>query len=118
VCWKQGFEFQFVPGSFINGLLPSQNDAFKVRPFLCSQMDQHSDDDEWTKLSRCFTAKLFYRSRNSFAFLIPGNPFHTSLIHNKVIPKNLKGKSKSSQEWLTRHMNDPYVHKAQKLNLR
>lgn len=34
---------------------------------------------------------------------------HTSCAVFKVVPKNLKGKSKSSQDWLTRQLNDPYV---------
>lgn len=34
---------------------------------------------------------------------------HTSCAACKVVPKNLKGKSKSSQDWLTRQLNDPYV---------
>lgn len=34
------------------------------------------------------------------------------------IPSNLKGKKKSSQEWLTRQLNDPYVEKAKMLNYR
>ena len=36
----------------------------------------------------------------------------------KQIPNNLKGKSKSSQEWLTRQMADPYVEKAKMMNYR
>ncbi|RXG68063.1 rRNA methyltransferase 2, mitochondrial [Armadillidium vulgare] len=36
----------------------------------------------------------------------------TSQISYKVIPKNLKKFSKSSQDWLTRHLNDPYVKRA------
>ncbi|XP_053670262.1 rRNA methyltransferase 2, mitochondrial [Anopheles nili] len=36
----------------------------------------------------------------------------------KVIPNNLKGKSKSSQEWLTRQLRDPYVEKAKMMNYR
>ncbi|KAK7080168.1 rRNA methyltransferase 2, mitochondrial [Halocaridina rubra] len=35
--------------------------------------------------------------------------FHTSTVLHKIIPKSLKGKSKSSQDWLTRQLNDPYV---------
>ncbi len=42
----------------------------------------------------------------------------TSSIKQKIIPKNLKGKSKSSQEWLLRQLNDPYVKKAQEMNYR
>lgn len=36
----------------------------------------------------------------------------------KVIPKNLKGKSVSSQLWLQRQLSDPYVEKARMLNYR
>lgn len=36
----------------------------------------------------------------------------------KQIPNNLKGKSKSSQEWLIRQMADPYVEKAKMMNYR
>uniref|UniRef100_A0A0K8VUB2 rRNA methyltransferase 2, mitochondrial n=1 Tax=Bactrocera latifrons TaxID=174628 RepID=A0A0K8VUB2_BACLA len=36
----------------------------------------------------------------------------------KQIPRNLKGRSKSSQEWLTRQLADPYVEKAKMMNLR
>ncbi|XP_068219127.1 rRNA methyltransferase 2, mitochondrial-like [Palaemon carinicauda] len=35
--------------------------------------------------------------------------FHTSSALSKIVPKSLKGKSKSSQDWLTRQLNDPYV---------
>ena len=35
--------------------------------------------------------------------------FCTSCAVWKTVPKNLKGKSKSSQDWLTRQLNDPYV---------
>ncbi|KAK4313426.1 hypothetical protein Pmani_015235 [Petrolisthes manimaculis] len=33
----------------------------------------------------------------------------TSGIRWKMVPRNLKGRSKSSQDWLTRQLNDPYV---------
>ncbi|XP_055642425.1 rRNA methyltransferase 2, mitochondrial [Toxorhynchites rutilus septentrionalis] len=36
----------------------------------------------------------------------------------KVIPNDLKGRKKSSQEWLTRQLNDPYVEKAKMMNYR
>ena len=36
----------------------------------------------------------------------------------KTIPDNLKGKSTSSQLWLTRQLNDPYVRKARYENYR
>lgn len=31
-------------------------------------------------------------------------------------PTNLKGKSKSSQEWITRQLTDPYIEKAKVRN--
>ncbi|GFX77008.1 rRNA methyltransferase 2, mitochondrial [Trichonephila clavipes] len=34
-----------------------------------------------------------------------------SSLSNKIVPSNLKGKSKSSQEWLERQLNDEYVKK-------
>jgi hypothetical protein len=36
----------------------------------------------------------------------------------KEVPRDLKGRSKSSQEWLTRQLTDPYVEKARRLNYR
>ncbi|KAI8124611.1 putative ribosomal RNA methyltransferase CG11447 [Lucilia cuprina] len=39
-------------------------------------------------------------------------------LRAKQIPNNLKGKSKSSQEWLTRQLADPYVEKAKMMNYR
>ncbi|KFB35413.1 AGAP004177-PA-like protein [Anopheles sinensis] len=36
----------------------------------------------------------------------------------KVVPSNLKGRSKSSQEWLTRQLSDPYVERAKMMNYR
>ncbi|XP_052869259.1 rRNA methyltransferase 2, mitochondrial [Anopheles cruzii] len=36
----------------------------------------------------------------------------------KVVPSNLKGKSKSSQEWLTRQLRDPFVERAKMMNYR
>lgn len=44
--------------------------------------------------------------------------FSTQNYLAKQIPRNLKGKSKSSQEWLTRQLADPYVEKAKMMNLR
>ncbi|XP_011185647.1 rRNA methyltransferase 2, mitochondrial [Zeugodacus cucurbitae] len=44
--------------------------------------------------------------------------FNTQNVLAKQIPRNLKGKSKSSQEWLTRQLADPYVEKAKMMNLR
>lgn len=32
------------------------------------------------------------------------------------VPNNLKGKSKSSQEWITRQLADPYVERAKVRN--
>lgn len=39
-------------------------------------------------------------------------------VLKKVVPNNLKGKSVSSQHWLTRHLTDPYVEKAKSMNYR
>lgn len=39
-------------------------------------------------------------------------------LHKKIIPSQLKGKSVSSQQWLTRQLNDPYVEKAKLMNYR
>ncbi|KAJ4443252.1 rRNA methyltransferase 2, mitochondrial [Periplaneta americana] len=44
--------------------------------------------------------------------------FSTSNHLHKEIPRNLKGRSKSSQEWLTRQLADPYVEKAKLSNYR
>ncbi|XP_053695964.1 rRNA methyltransferase 2, mitochondrial [Sabethes cyaneus] len=44
---------------------------------------------------------------------------HTSIKSlGKIVPSNLKGKKKSSQEWLTRQLNDPFVERAKMLNYR
>lgn len=37
---------------------------------------------------------------------------HLTLVNNKLIPSNLKGKSSSSIKWLTRQLNDPFVKRA------
>lgn len=42
----------------------------------------------------------------------------TSYHLYKQVPKDLKGRSKSSQEWLTRQLSDPYLEKAKMLNYR
>jgi hypothetical protein len=42
----------------------------------------------------------------------------TSYQLSKQLPKDLKGRSKSSQEWLIRQLADPYVEKARMLNYR
>lgn len=52
------------------------------------------------------------------------NPIRVNHFHRlcsklqKEIPQNLKGKSKSSQDWLTRHINDPFVKKSRFDNYR
>ncbi|XP_055543494.1 rRNA methyltransferase 2, mitochondrial [Wyeomyia smithii] len=44
---------------------------------------------------------------------------HTSIRSlGKLVPTNLKGKKKSSQEWLTRQLNDPFVERAKMMNYR
>nr|CAD7420998.1 unnamed protein product [Timema poppensis] len=42
----------------------------------------------------------------------------TSAKAEKQVPTNLKGRSKSSQEWLSRQLADPYVEKARMSNYR
>lgn len=45
--------------------------------------------------------------------------FHTCIINlNNKIPTKLKGKNPSSQRWLTRQLQDPYVEKAKQENYR
>ncbi|KAK9754714.1 FtsJ-like methyltransferase [Popillia japonica] len=44
--------------------------------------------------------------------------FCTSSIFFKKVPSNLKGRSVSSQQWLTRQLNDPYVEKAKFMSYR
>ncbi|XP_044739272.1 rRNA methyltransferase 2, mitochondrial [Chrysoperla carnea] len=45
--------------------------------------------------------------------------FSTGLkLYEKIVPTNLKGKKVSSQQWLTRQLNDPYVEKAKMMNYR
>ena len=43
---------------------------------------------------------------------------HTCSALLKERPTNLKGKSHSSQLWLTRQLKDPYIEKAKKENYR
>ncbi|KAL3211200.1 hypothetical protein MRX96_000879 [Rhipicephalus microplus] len=43
---------------------------------------------------------------------------HASAAQLKVQPHNLKGKSKASQDWLTRQLNDPYVKQSRYDNYR
>ncbi|GLV34573.1 Mitochondrial rRNA methyltransferase 2 [Carabus blaptoides fortunei] len=42
----------------------------------------------------------------------------SSVCSKKATVNNLKGKSVSSQHWLTRHLKDPYVEKAKMMNYR
>lgn len=44
--------------------------------------------------------------------------FHATATRCKVVPHSLKGRSSSSQQWLTRQLNDPYVRKARYANYR
>lgn len=45
--------------------------------------------------------------------------FHTHILRlARVVPNNLKGRSKSSQEWLQRQLTDPFVEKAKMQNYR
>ncbi|XP_067130958.1 rRNA methyltransferase 2, mitochondrial [Centruroides vittatus] len=54
---------------------------------------------------------LQYRFFYQFIKLSKRN-FNLTSLSFKIIPDNLKGKSKSSQEWLTRQLNDVYVKKS------
>ncbi|CAH1389962.1 unnamed protein product [Nezara viridula] len=51
-------------------------------------------------------------------FKLPVRSFYNSTKLHKKIPINLKGKSKSSQEWLIRQLKDPYVENARIKNYR
>ncbi|XP_064089913.1 rRNA methyltransferase 2, mitochondrial-like [Macrobrachium nipponense] len=55
--------------------------------------------------------------RSSLKSLIYAS-LHTSSTFRKIVPKSLKGRSKSSQDWLTRQLNDPYVKLARYENYR
>uniref|UniRef100_A0A0P4W9P7 rRNA methyltransferase 2, mitochondrial n=1 Tax=Scylla olivacea TaxID=85551 RepID=A0A0P4W9P7_SCYOL len=44
--------------------------------------------------------------------------FCTSCAAYKTVPKNLRGRSKSSQDWLMRQLNDPYVKLAKQYQYR
>lgn len=44
--------------------------------------------------------------------------FRSSSIAYKIIPNNLKGKSKTAQDWLTRQLNDVYIKKSRYENYR
>ncbi|KAK7789512.1 hypothetical protein R5R35_002834 [Gryllus longicercus] len=59
----------------------------------------------------------FARTASLFQCKVP-KYFCTCSTLRKEVPKNLKGKSKSSQEWLIRQMKDPYVEKARMSNYR
>lgn len=53
------------------------------------------------------------------SFHIQISRFHSQISNlAKTVPSKLKGKSKSSQEWLSRQLVDPYVQKAKILNYR
>ncbi|CAL8122486.1 unnamed protein product [Orchesella dallaii] len=60
---------------------------------------------------------LFRIGRNS-SIVTNHRCIHSSCSAFKIIPNNLTGKSKSSQEWLSRQLNDPYVKKAHEMNYR
>ncbi|KAF3429500.1 hypothetical protein E2986_05396 [Frieseomelitta varia] len=46
------------------------------------------------------------------------NNLHTCAVLFREVPRNLKGKKHSSQLWLTRQLQDPYVEKAKRENYR
>ncbi|XP_055931026.1 rRNA methyltransferase 2, mitochondrial-like [Argiope bruennichi] len=47
-----------------------------------------------------------------YMFYVHARNISLSNISHKTVPTNLKGKSKSSQEWLTRQLNDEYVKRS------
>lgn len=55
---------------------------------------------------------------NRLKTILSRNFANSAVSLHKQVPKNLKGKSKSSQEWLTRQLSDPYVEKAKMMNYR
>ncbi|XP_041363864.1 rRNA methyltransferase 2, mitochondrial-like [Gigantopelta aegis] len=77
-------------------------------------------------ISSAMSSSVLYKCthQRSFIFLNIKNQtavsklFSTSRCHQKIIPKNLKGMKKSSQMWLKRQLNDPYVEKAKMEHLR
>lgn len=50
--------------------------------------------------------------------IAPMRALHTSTHLAKIQPNNLKGRSSSSQKWLTRQLADPFVEKAKMENYR
>ncbi|XP_044006368.1 rRNA methyltransferase 2, mitochondrial [Aphidius gifuensis] len=55
----------------------------------------------------------------AFVKLIQKRCIHTCKVNlSNKMPSNLKGKSASSQRWLTRQLQDPYVEKARQENYR
>merc|ERR1712071_294924 len=65
-----------------------------------------------------FKLKSSQTSSMSFKSTLLRRTFVTTNIQCKKIPENLKGRSKSSQDWIVRQINDPYVKKAKFENYR
>lgn len=59
------------------------------------------------KISKMKTTKIITRNLHLYGQTLA-----------KVVPNNLKGRSKSSQEWLTRQLTDPFIEKAKMMNYR
>lgn len=67
----------------------------------------------------CIKCQIFKNEKKMKSTkLITRNLHLCGQTFGKVVPKNLKGRSKSSQEWLTRQLADPFVEKAKMLNYR
>ncbi|PSN49184.1 rRNA methyltransferase 2 [Blattella germanica] len=59
---------------------------------------------------------VFWHNKDFVKYFKRG--FSVSCSQNKEFPTKLKGRSKSSQEWLIRQLADPYVEKAKMMNYR
>ena len=64
----------------------------------------------WSSLLRQLAVKSIKTSNTSQTMRV--RCFHTSSHFQKKVPNNLKGRKTSSQMWLTRQINDPYVKEA------
>ncbi|XP_063972029.1 rRNA methyltransferase 2, mitochondrial [Diachasmimorpha longicaudata] len=71
-----------------------------------------------TTILRNMPGNLKDCNQNCRRNIINSHYLHTSTPHMKKMPNNLKSKSLSSQRWLTRQIQDPYVEKARQENYR
>lgn len=67
--------------------------------------------------NRCPSTTLCSCGMQSSELIVTRRLGTTQVVY-KVVPENLKGKSVSSQNWLKRQLNDPYVTKARYANYR